>query len=234
MKTLMGQGEDILDELFASGKLMTFRKGDIIVRGDGEDPNGVYHIEQGFVKLYSINGRGEEYIHMVCGKDDIFPVPWLTDLRVTSLYFEPLADTTVRRVQPESISAMTLQSLPLTYALLHRAVKMLIMYMACLDNLEFKYTQERLAYRLLLLTARFGKQNGNGSIVLDVPLSQAGLANSINASRESVSRDMERLMRRGIIAYDHRRILVQDTNKLADLLGGKNGYNFWELQMQNV
>ena len=43
-----------ITDFFKGGQEFIYRKGEIILR-DGDTPSGVYYIENGFVKAYSIN-----------------------------------------------------------------------------------------------------------------------------------------------------------------------------------
>lgn len=71
----------------------------------------------------------------------------------------------------------------------------------------------RLAMRLLELADRFGTPNGNG-IQIDVSLSQQDLAGWTGSSREAISKALQSLRKRNIVATERRRITVLDRDAL--------------------
>src|SRR5207253_3969097 len=65
-------------------------------------------------------------------------------------------------------------------------------------NLEYRTVRERAISFLLTMTNRFGKPVDEG-VMIDVPLRHQDIASSINASRETTSRELGRLEREKLI-----------------------------------
>jgi CRP-like cAMP-binding protein len=86
-----------------------------------------------------------------------------------------------------------------------------------IDNLEYKKSGERLAYRLLFLASRFGVRRNNRTVI-DLPITHEVLAGTINLARESVSREMEKLERRGIISRINHQIIINNMVALRETL----------------
>ncbi|MBW3657438.1 MAG: Crp/Fnr family transcriptional regulator [Actinobacteria bacterium] len=72
----------------------------------------------------------------------------------------------------------------------------------------------RVAARLSELTERYGVA-GDGTVDVELPLTQDELAAWVGASREGVSKALRVLRERGVIATGRRRIIVHDRDELA-------------------
>ncbi len=72
--------------LFAKGQPMMFGASDIIL-GNQPTPNGVYYINSGYVKAYSISNQGDEYMHLVYGQGELFPLVWAYLNVISSIVF---------------------------------------------------------------------------------------------------------------------------------------------------
>jgi CRP-like cAMP-binding protein len=86
-----------------------------------------------------------------------------------------------------------------------------------LENLVFRSVTEKLAALLLELKGQFGKDTDSG-ILVDIPLTHKDLANLIGASRTTVSENMSNFMAQGIIGKSGRRIIINNSNHLQNLL----------------
>ncbi|HET9174626.1 MAG TPA: Crp/Fnr family transcriptional regulator [Candidatus Saccharimonadales bacterium] len=219
--------------LFQGGPHMVYHKSDVILRGDFP-ADRLYYIESGYVKAYSLNDRGEEYVHLLYGPGDIFPLIGLINNTVRDIFYESLDTAQLFSYQKDSLHELLETHPTLTKEMLHQSLRQLTIYGDRLDNLEYKYTQERLAYRIILLISRFGEhQRSTNRYIVAIPLSQQVLASSINASRESVNRELERMARKGIITYNRHTIVVNNFDALIKLLPGKLNFDVWEAITQS-
>jgi CRP/FNR family transcriptional regulator, cyclic AMP receptor protein len=67
------------------------------------------------------------------------------------------------------------------------------------------------------MSGRFGKETEEG-LVIEVPLRHQDIASSINASRETASREIAGLERKGLIANKHSYIVLKDVSALQAFL----------------
>jgi len=84
-------------------------------------------------------------------------------------------------------------------------------------NLEYRTVRERLISFLLTMSNRFGKEIDEG-VVIEVPLRHQDIASSINASRETASREISALERKGLIDNKNSFIVLKDVAKLQEYL----------------
>jgi CRP-like cAMP-binding protein len=87
---------------------------------------------------------------------------------------------------------------------------------------------ERLVYRLVILSARFGQKRGD-QIRLDKLFTHSLIGSTINLTRETVSREFERLMHKGLVDSVDHEIVINDINKLHEELGNPISEYLWRL-----
>jgi CRP-like cAMP-binding protein len=84
-------------------------------------------------------------------------------------------------------------------------------------NLEYRTVRERLVSFLLTMSTRFGKETKEG-LVIEVPLRHQDIASSINASRETASREIAVLERKELIKNKNSFIILKDVPALQAFL----------------
>ena len=84
-------------------------------------------------------------------------------------------------------------------------------------TLEYRTVRERLISFLLQLAKRFSEKTDDG-VLITVPLRQADIASSVNASRESATRELNGLDQKGLIKLQKTGILLCDIPKLKSFL----------------
>lgn len=219
---------NIIRRLFTQGQPMNFEKGDIILGNDLE-PNGVYYISSGYVKVYSIGDDGDEYIHIIYGKGEIFPIIWAYLGEVTETVFhEAMGEALTWRLSRDWFNQFIQSHLPLSYALSVQLARQFQIYSDRVDNLEYKKAGERVAYRLLFLASRFGT-HFEDKIVVGVPITHEQLARTINLARETVSRQLERLEKQKIIEDNNHHITILNTSALAAKISRPSNIKNWNL-----
>jgi len=209
----------------AQGRKMTYAKGELLHLG-GTLPTGTYMIEAGFVEVYSLNKQDERSLHFVFGPGEVFPLSWILGHSRGNIYYEALATTTVWLL-PVAVLESYLNQSPEAFDFIRQVIEQSTLYATRIDNLEYKYARERLAYRILLLAARFGEKQDK-EVLLPSAFTQQRIADSINLSRESVSRELDRLERRGTLEVRGRQIVICDIVALSSELDEASGADYWK------
>jgi CRP/FNR family cyclic AMP-dependent transcriptional regulator len=81
-------------------------------------------------------------------------------------------------------------------------------------TLEYRTVRERIISFLLNMSQRFGKETGNG-ILIEVPLRHQDIASSVNATRETTSREISALERKGLLENKQSFTLLKDIDALS-------------------
>ena len=184
----------------------------------GEKCRGLYIIEAGRVRIYRTNPEGREQVLHIEGPGrpvaelplfDGGPYPAsAVTLEETRLVFLPRADFEyLYRTHPDIAQAII--------RALGRRLRHLV---HVTETLAFRDVAARLALLLVGYAERSGRHTPDG-IELTLDRTQEELALEIGAARESVSRAMKQLRRKGLILpIDRDRLLVPDLSRLRALL----------------
>ncbi len=222
--------DDLVVEAFRAGKQVKYKRGDVI--SQPTDPQGtVYFVSEGFVKVYSINNRDEQYVHLVYDIGELFPLVWLVNEGQRNVYYKAVTNCTIYELEKSVITARAKVDPAFSYCLLQRVTEQFRVYADRVDNLEYKYASERLAYCLLFLAGRFGVKQPNGDILLKAPITHQVLGSTINLSRESVTRELDKLIKKNLIEYQDRLILIKDAAQLKSQFKRPISPNWWGLNV---
>ena len=199
------------------GRRVSYKKGEIILRPTDE-AESIYFIETGLVKTYATDEHGEQYLHVIYGEDEIFPLAWIIGKEGLDVIYEALTDCEIIRL-PQKIFLEAIRSeVDISFSVLNKILRQFVVFAARVDNLEYKTARQRLAYRLILLGQRFGKRDQNGGIVLP-SMTHHDIASSINLARESVSRELSRFERLNLIDGQGGRLVILSRAGLRKQIG---------------
>lgn len=207
---------EILDQ-FKGGRQLDFRHREIVLRA-GETPQGVYFIDQGFIKVYTISDRGTENMHVIYKAGELFPLIWIFNGRVRNVFYESVGTSRLFRLTKEEFNKRMHRSAHLHAAVTEQFADQFRIYADRIDNLEYTEALERVAYRLLTLARRFGARR-NGQIVINAPITHQHIGESVNLARETVSREIEELEKRKIISHQKRQLVLTDIKALKKIVG---------------
>lgn len=214
-------------DFFHSGRKQSYKKDEIIMRA-GDTPQGIYFLEEGHVKVYALTKQGNEHTHMFYMPGDIFPMMFAFQDVVRNVYYEALEPTVVWLVPKDKFREFAGSNAKAALGLLEQAVDMFRMYAGRIDNLLYSNSHERTAYRLLSIIDRMGRLQSDGTWIVKAPITHQDIANSINLTRETVSRCMERLRRNGIIGPNIKNtLIVNDLPALAKIIGKEEVISMW-------
>ena len=208
MLATLKQTAELVDLFRTRGLKQTFNKGDFIIR-PGDAPHGVFYIYKGLVKAYDITKYNEENLLIIRKEDEIFPLIWGLTGQERDVIYQALAPTTTWQIS-RRIFINFIESRPDTMApLLDMTLEMYRLHSERILNLEYRTVRERIISFLLTMCQRFGKQTKDGWLI-DVPLRHQDIASSVNATRETTSRELSALERKGLLNNKQSLILLKD------------------------
>ncbi len=216
MKSLRASN-NTLEAVFKRGTRLNFSKNETIISPNSNDGQ-VYWLESGFVKSYDITKYSEENLLVIREKHQIFPVLNILTDEKADIYYQTMCDVTVYRLDKAKYLRKMDQSSTFSKDVLQQVLTMYRIHSQRLLNLEYRTAAERIAFRIVTLADRFGEKKDN-EIVIDAPIRHKDIAESINCSRETASREMAKLNRRGIISSSDGCIVITDVGKLLELVG---------------
>lgn len=194
--------------LFKDGTRLTYKKGEYIIR-PGEAPGAVFYIEAGLVKAFNISKYGEENLLIIRKPHEIFPLIWSMTGRELDVNYQALSPTEVWRVSQQAYLDFIKHHTMALPPLMDIVIEQYRMQSLRILNLEYRTVRERLISFLLTMSERFGNQTDEG-LVIEAPLRHQDIASSINASRETASREISALERKGWIKNKRSYIVLLD------------------------
>lgn len=209
--------ESFLD-FFAQSKRYFYKTGQVILRPE-DPPPGVYYIEKGFVKVYSLTEDGDEKLHIIYKTGEVFPLIWAFSNQSKEVFYEALTETTLRRRSKEEFLKFVKyccednKECEIMLSVIDRLIAMLSVHVDRVENLELTKSYPRLVSRLLFLSKRFGKKDGN-KIIINLPLTHKDIASSINMTRETASRELGMMIKKKLIDYRGKKLIILDIKKL--------------------
>lgn len=206
------QTEELLELFRRQGSRFTYKKGEFVIR-PGEIPSGVFYIESGLVKAYDITKYGEENLLIIRREGEVFPLIWAITGQERQVIYEAISPASVWEISRTTFLEHVGAHPEALAPLLDMTLEMYRIHSERILNLEYRSVRERLISFLLTMSHRFGKKTTEG-LLINVPLRHQDIASSINASRETTTRELASLERKGLISTGQSMITLKDLNKL--------------------
>lgn len=203
-------------KFFKSGDKLDYKKGEFVIR-PGQAPTGVFLIQKGIVKAYDISKYGEENLLIIRKENEMFPLIWAVTGQERHIIYETLSIATLYHVPRDKFVNFMRDNPEAIPPILDMVTEMYRLHSERILNLEYRSVRERLISFLITNAARFGEKQGS-TIVLTVPLRHKDIASSINATRETTSREIAYLERQNLIKNHHSFITIVDLKKLSSYL----------------
>ncbi len=212
MLATLKQTAEFVEIFRLHGVKQTFKKGAFIIR-PGDPPHGVFYVYQGLVKAYDITKYNEENLLIIRKEGEVFPLIWAITGQERSVIYQALAPTVTYQIKREKFLEF-IESKPDALApLLDMTLEMYRLHSERILNLEYRTVRERIISFLLTMSQRFGKETADG-LLIEVPLRHQDIASSVNATRETTSRELSGLERKGLIVNKQSLTLLKDVTAL--------------------
>jgi CRP-like cAMP-binding protein len=212
MLATLKQTAELVEFFRLHGAKQTFKKNDFIIR-PGDPPHGVFYIYQGLVKAYDITKYNEENLLIIRKQDEIFPLIWAVTGHEHHIIYQALAPTTVYKIDRQIFLEFVGSSSDALIPLLDMTMEMYRLHGERILTLEYRTVRERIISFLLNMSQRFGKETTNG-VLIEVPLRHQDIASSVNATRETTSREISALERKGLLENKQSFTLLKDVDAL--------------------
>lgn len=189
---------------WAPGKLLRFKKKETIILNLEEVVPSYYWIKSGYVKVCSYTKSGSEQIHFIYGPSDIFPVGWLLTGSAQWVCFVAIDNVQIVAKDIKSFHEFIAKK-PILFSEIKR---MQLNAHDRLYGMNIDSPIERIAHCLMTLAERFGKVDGEYTII-NIPLSQQEFADMVKMSRETAGKVLNELEDSGCIILGRKRILIK-------------------------
>lgn len=206
-----------IDTFFSKFQLLSYKKGDALLRA-GEQPIGVSYLKKGLVRMYMISPVGEVFVIHVFRPGSFFPMMWVVNQTPNTYYYEAMTAASVYRAPASIVQKFVKENPDVLYRFTSRILSGLSGILRRMESLVTDGAYAKTAMIISYFAKRYG-QPEKDRIVLPFPLAHREIAAWVGTSRETVSLQMEALVKGGLIAYRGRTLLVKNLRgleKVAD------------------
>lgn len=219
VRLFAGLDDAALDVLLALSHQTTVKAREIVCR-KGEPGEALFIVISGKLKVTTQSEDGRELILAILEDGETFSEMSLLDGQPRS--------ASVTAVQDSSLLVIKRQDF-LTYLEQHPKVSIALLVILSarlrdMDNLmgdmRFLDVRSRLAKTLTRLALQHGRTAGNGSIRIDVKLSQEDLGNLICATRESVNKQLKQWESEGVLECSQSTFIIRHMPVLQEIATG--------------
>ncbi|MBI2611488.1 Crp/Fnr family transcriptional regulator [Candidatus Gottesmanbacteria bacterium] len=182
----------------------------------GDTPSGVYLVRRGFVRNYSMTLDGKELTLVIYSRDDFFPVMWAIHKMVVVYNFEAMTAAEIWCAPRGAFLTFINQNPDVMSDFLSSVSFRFAGILERLTHMTYGNALTKVASLISILTMRFGVKKGK-SIVIGMPLTHHEIASLVGMARETVSIEMEKLIKMGALEVKHKTITVKKARILRKL-----------------
>jgi len=177
-------------------------------------PNAVYLVEQGLVRIYRLAASGAETTFGYVWPGEVFGELVLFGVTSRKSFAEAVRSSTVRSV-PRAVFARLLEARPtLVLAVTKQIGGRLRRIENRVEHLAFRSVRSRLAQILLELAEDFGQRESVAGVRIDVPLTQGELATLVGSVRQTVNMALREFEQEGWIGRAGRHLVLLKRDEL--------------------
>jgi len=181
-------------------------RGEATIFGEGDPSDSLYIVKSGVVKLISISPKGSQAILQILKPGQVFGELLLSRERraFTALAAEDSVVTVISRQSLKELLALSpIVALNFIQVLSRRLADV----EKGLADSSHTWSYHRLARVLLRLSEQYGEEVPTGTLIR-LRLTHEDLANLIGTTRETVTTQLNRFMRMGLLSQRSRQIIV--------------------------
>lgn len=204
-----------IDDFFKKYPLRKYHKGQILILA-GTDTDSVFHLLKGRVKQYDVSYRGDEIVVNTFKPPAFFPMSLAINHSPNLYIYEAETDVELHQAPAIEVVAMLKSNPEVTFDLLSRIYRGMDGILERMARLMKSSASERLMYEILIDAKRFGQTQAGGQLVSRVR--EGELAARSGLSRETVSREMSKLIKSGLVSYTDGKLEILNPGRFEDQL----------------
>ena len=215
---LAGTKRREVEDLASAGVVRQYRRGTYIFHQGDRAPE-IHFLWKGRVEISSDSVTGHRQLHTTLEPPQFFgELGVLGDITRTSTA-AALEDCSILAIDGDAWLGFLSDHPEASLALLRALARQIQSHEAFVEDLLFLDLKGRVAKRLLQLVSPSLDELPDHGAVLPSVVTHADLASLLGGSRENVSRILSEFQRRGLIARDDRRYVLENIGGLRRLAG---------------
>lgn len=191
-----------------------YKKGDVIIDAD-ETPDEACYLKNGYVRAYALSPQGIELTLHIFTPGSYFPMIFILNNIKNRYYFEALTQTEIHIVPKSKLISFLRKNSAIMEDLTTRLLSGLDKMMMRIEYLVFSSAKVRVISALMFLARHFGKQEGE-FLKISLPFTHREIAAFAGISRETVSRELEKMQKDKLISYKKQYITIRYIDRLKN------------------
>ena len=206
----------IFEDFFAQFQLRTYKQGEMLIRAD-DDPQGIFCVNQGFVRQSIISDLGMELTLNILQPISYFPMIWAINSTPNIYNYEALTQIEVGRAPKQQVLEFIKDKPALILDLMSELLKRYTESLTRIEHLVFSDAYRRVTSVLLYLAQHFGEKNGD-KIIVHHRFTHQDIASLVGVARETVSIELAKLAKSGLVEFVDHAMVFRDLKKLKQAL----------------
>lgn len=203
----------LVDNFFSDYPQKNLNKGQILVFS-GETSNTVYYLKKGRVKQYDVSAQGEEIVINIFKPGSFFPMSQALNGRDNPYIFEAETSVVIHPAPAADVVSFLKTNPEVMFDLLSRVYRGMDGTLERMVHLMKSSARKRLMFEIVINSLRFGHKNPDGSYVSHI--NEGDIADRAGLVRETVSREMSKLVKEKLVVFKKGRLTVTNIKKLED------------------
>lgn len=178
---------------FKAYSRFAYRKGHLLIKDSFLTPDIVYFLEKGQVAQIKRTKDKKEIILNIFKPGSFFPLIFALGNMNNSFDFEALSPIEVRSAPLKDVILFLQKNPDVMYDFINRLSRGTVGLLNHLTALISHEAEEQIIFALTVYVKRFGKKEGK-LYRIDLALTHKGIANHLGLSRETVTRELKKLL----------------------------------------
>jgi CRP/FNR family transcriptional regulator len=204
--------EDEFKSLEPIFQVKNYRKSQIIFMEE-ETGNYMYIVLAGKVKVTKTTSTGKETILAIHQSGDFFGEMALLDGKTAPATVSAMEDCRIASIHHSDFQRMLMSNEKVVHQIVQVLCARLRQVWAQVQDLSYSTADNRIRAGILSLSRKHGVQDARG-IIIDLKITHQELAELVGTSRETVTRTLARLQKKGVLELDSRRIVLLKPKEL--------------------
>lgn len=204
-----------LDDFFSDSHLYNFARGEIVIN-PGQTPQGVYYLEEGFIKMNSVLPDGREITVNIFKPGSCFPLMWAFSDLPNTYSFQAMSQVSVKRTGKPAFQKFIRDNPEILFDLTNRLLIGLHGLLYNINHILSGDAYHRMIAAILMFSRRFGTVTPKGTTLINLKITHQDLADVAAITRETASINIKKLEKNGLISQKNRQIEIKNLLKLEE------------------
>ncbi len=187
-------------------QVKSYRKNQIIFLEE-ETGNYMYIVLAGKVKVTKATATGKETILAIHQAGDFFGEMALLDGKTSPATVSAMEDCRIATIFHNDFQHLLMSNEKVVRQIIQVLCSRLRQVWSQVQQLSYSTADDRIRAGILQLSRKHGVQDARG-IIIDLKITHQELAELVGTSRETVTRTLARLQKKGVLQLENRRIIL--------------------------